>query len=583
MGWKEKVFMHYKNFKTAVYFPAWIAPDITKEQLEKEYEFIETYIGLDKVYLEIHRNDTDVSKEKLLMIKEFLEGKGVTVSGGITTTIDDFEGAEPGKRRLFNTFCYTDPAMRDKVKKLAEFAADIFDEVILDDFYFTNCTCDRCIEAKGDRDWSEFRRELMKDVSVNLIVKPAKTVNPKVKMIIKYPNWRESFHNTGYLPDDQKDIFDETYIGTETRSTAYTDQHLPAYLSYSNVRYIENAWPGRNGGGWFDIFQCWSADRYMEQGYLTAFAKAKELMFFQWGDLIDNYFVGGMKIQLEKIDRMLDETGAPTGVPVYIPYGSSGENHLEMRLGMQGIPIEATPEFPADKNVILLTESAEKDEDIIEKLRKYVQAGGDAVITSGFLSKMVDELRNAGLTEAKATGRKMAVTRYQITGDDAGYIEDINPVIYPEIVHSNNNSWSLVNGGSGDYHSTLVLMSTYGKGRLYTAAIPENAADIGKMPRAVLDVLKRVLSTGLYASGKDFSMFTYDDGTLILYRYVKDKIRPSRVLVYTEGDYKTLVDVTTGETYVAEPYVVWQEFEIKKYMVADLILEPGVFKAFKWQ
>ena len=78
-------------------------------------------------------------------------------------------------------------------------------------------------------------------------------------------------------------------------------------------------------------------------------------------------------------------------------------------------------------------------------------------------------------------------------------------------------------------------------------------------------------------------MFTYDDGTLILYRYVKDKIRPSRVLVYTEGDYKTLVDVTTGETYVAEPYVVWQEFEIKKYMVADLILEPGVIKAFKWQ
>ena len=575
--------MHYKNFKTAVYFPAWIAPDMTKEQLEKDYDFIEKYVGLDKVYLEIHRYDTDVTKEKLLMIKSFLEEKGVAVSGGITTTIEDFEGAEPGKRRLFNTFCYTDPAMRDKVKKLSEFAAEIFDEVILDDFYFTNCTCESCIKAKGDRDWVTFRRDLMKDVSENLIVKPAKAVNPKVNMIIKYPNWRESFHSTGYLPDDQKDIFDETYIGTETRSTTYTDQHLPAYLSYSNVRYIENAWPGRNVGGWFDIFQCWSADRYMEQGYLTAFAKAKELTLFQWGDLIDNYFVGGLKIQLEKIDRMLDEAGAPTGVPVYIPYGSSGENHLEMRLGMQGIPIEATPEFPSDKNVILLTESAAKDENIIDKLKTFVQAGGDAVITSGFLGKMGEELRAAGLTEAVATGRKMDVTRYQITGDDAGYIEDVNPVIYPEIVHSNNNSWSLVNGGSGDYHSTLVLMSTYGKGRLYTAAIPENAADISKMPRAVLDVLKRILSTGLYASGRDFSMFTYDDGTLILYRYVKGKIRPSRVMVYTEGDYKTLVDVTTGETYVAEPYVVWQEFEIKKYMVADLILEPGVFKAFKWQ
>ena len=99
-------------------------------------------------------------------------------------------------------------------------------------------------------------------------------------MIIKYPNWRESFHFTGYLPGVQDTIFDATYIGTETRSPAYTDQHLPEYLSYSLVRFLENAWPGRCGGGWFDTYQCWSADRYIEQAYLTAFAKAKELMHF---------------------------------------------------------------------------------------------------------------------------------------------------------------------------------------------------------------------------------------------------------------------------------------------------------------
>ena len=200
--------------------------------------------------------------------------------------------------------------------------------MILDDYYFTNCCCDRCIKEKGDRDWVTFRRELMTDVSKNLVVGPSKAVNPNIKMIVKYPNWRESFHFTGYLPDAEKDIFDETYIGTETRNPRYTDQHLPEYLSYSLVRYIENAWPGRNGGGWFDTFQCWSADRYLEQAYLTAFAKAKELMHFQWSNLVDNHFVGGMKIQLEKIDKLMDGIGDPTGVPVYIPYASSGENHL---------------------------------------------------------------------------------------------------------------------------------------------------------------------------------------------------------------------------------------------------------------
>jgi len=243
---------HFKNFTTVVYIPAWTQRDLTREKLEKDYDFIEKYIGLDKVYLETHRGGIDIEEEKLLMIKDFLQGRGVTVSGGITTTIDDFEGAENGKRRLFNTFCYTDPAMREKLRQISEYTARLFDEVILDDFYFTNCTCERCIKEKGGRSWEQFRHELMMDVSKNLVVGPAKAANPNVKMVIKYPNWRESFHFTGYVPESQGDIFNATYIGTETRHPQYTDQHLPEYLSYSLARLMENAWPGRCGGGWVE-------------------------------------------------------------------------------------------------------------------------------------------------------------------------------------------------------------------------------------------------------------------------------------------------------------------------------------------
>ena len=81
----------------------------------------------------------------------------------------------------------------------------------------------------------------MKDVSENLVVGPAKKVNPKEKMIIKFPNWRESYHATGYRPDVEKDIFDMVYTGTETRASAYQDQHLPTYLSYSLVRWMDEA------------------------------------------------------------------------------------------------------------------------------------------------------------------------------------------------------------------------------------------------------------------------------------------------------------------------------------------------------
>ena len=581
---------HYRNFKTVVYIPAQVADAFTKEKLSEEYDFFEKYIGLDKVYLETHRGSVgagsggvDVDRDKIGWIRDFFESKGVEVSGGITTTIDDFEGAEPDKRRIFNTFCYSDPAMRERIKSISEYTAELFDEVILDDFYFTNCTCERCIRDKGDRDWVSFRKDLMKDVSKNLIVKPARAVNPKVRMVIKYPNWRESYHFNGYLPDEQEKIFDATYIGTETRSPAYADQHLPEYLSYSIVRYMENAWPGRNGGGWFDPYQCWSVDRYLEQAYLTAFAGAKELMHFQWADIVYNPFVTPLSLQLGKIDKMLDNIGKPVGIPAYIPYASSGENHLEMRLGMIGIPIEPTPVWPKEAARILLTESSAADEGVVDKLVEYIENGGDAVITTGFLSAAGDKLRAAGLTEAYVSNRKLSVTRYHITGDEAGYIDHKKPIFFPEIVHGNNASWSLLNGGDGDYHSSLFLRSAYGRGRLYILAVPDNYADIYRMPRVAADVFKRMMCPDTYASGSNISMFTYDDGSMILYRYVKGDVRPSHVRISTLKKASALIDTETGERMSVDTVTVREDFEEKTYYTVDVMLQPGIFRKLKFE
>ena len=572
----------YKNFKTVVYIPAEVAAKFTQESLAGDLAFLQKYIGLDKVYLETHRNNIDVEDAQLAMIKDYLESRGVTVSGGITTTINDFEGAEAGKQRLFGTFCYTDPAMRARLKEISERTAGIFDEIILDDFYFTNCTCERCIREKGDRDWVTFRRELMKDVSENLVVGPAKAVNPGVRMIVKYPNWRESYHFTGYVPEVQRDIFDATYTGTETRSPAYTDQHLPEYLSYSLVRYMENAWPGRNGGGWFDTYACWSTDRYLEQAYLTAFAKAKELMHFQWSDLIDNPFVAPMGMQLRKIDAMMESLGNPTGVPVYIPFASSGENHLEMRLGMLGVPMEPTPFFPGEAPRMLLTESSLADPDIVEKLESYVRAGGVAVVTSGFFREAGDAMRAAGLTEARLTGRKIPVTRYHITGAFAGFAEHRKPALYPEIVHGNNDSWSLLNGGDSDVHSTLFLRRAYGAGSLYILAVPELDADLYTMPKAAIDVVKRVLTGGEYVSGRNLSAFTYDDGSMILYRYVKGDLHPDTVTVRTRKKVRALVDTASGREIPVREERLWEDFTPAVEYAADIVLQPGTFAKYRF-
>ncbi len=64
---------HYRNFRTVVYIPAQVAAAFTTERLEKDYAFLEKYIGFDKVYLETHRNDCDVSEDQLKMVKQSRE------------------------------------------------------------------------------------------------------------------------------------------------------------------------------------------------------------------------------------------------------------------------------------------------------------------------------------------------------------------------------------------------------------------------------------------------------------------------------------------------------------------------------
>ena len=98
----------------------------------------------------------------------------------------------------FGTFDYEKRADRDECKKAVQLAARHFDTVILDDFFFYTSKSDADIAAKGARRWTQYRLETMRKVSTDLVLKPARAINPKIKMIIKYPNWYEHFQGLGY-------------------------------------------------------------------------------------------------------------------------------------------------------------------------------------------------------------------------------------------------------------------------------------------------------------------------------------------------------------------------------------------------
>ena len=173
---------NYKNFDVAVYCRVYEVREMKDPGwLESRWAAISRNVKVDKVYLETHRDMIVIDQATLDQAKKYFTGKGVKVAGGITITVNE--------RNQFETYCYTNPAHRQKLKEVVEFTARNFDEISLDDFFFTSCKCDSCIRAKGNKSWTEFRLGLMAEAGRSLVVGPAKAVNPKAAITIKYPNW----------------------------------------------------------------------------------------------------------------------------------------------------------------------------------------------------------------------------------------------------------------------------------------------------------------------------------------------------------------------------------------------------------
>jgi hypothetical protein len=556
--------MFYKNFKTVTYCVAGWINRVSEEQLRKDADFFQKYVKIDKIYLETFR-DEFASKEKIELVKSIMKEYGIEVSGGITPVTPDLNESDKKRQRLFNTFCYSNEPMRARIQEISEYTASLFDEFIIDDFFFTQCMCEDCIREKGNSSWKEFRLAKMLEVSENLIIKPAKKNNPKVNIIIKFPNWRESFHETGYNPEQQRTIFDSIYTGTETRHGAQQDQHLPRYLSYSLMRYMESAAPGKNGGGWFDPFECDRIDTYLEQAYLTAFSKPKEIMMFCWPALAENKRATPLGFMFDKLDALLERLGEPRGLKVYIPFNSQGDDHIEDFLGMAGIPIEPVCNFPifngvcgannyAFENSVLVTAASLTDEKIVEKLQSFVKSGGHVIATSSFMIGALEKYpKIKELTGMSYTGRNLSADEFQYktsTQNGRNYIKTNETIEFPLLEHRNNASWSLINAGHGEYHESILCYDTYGKGRFSVFTLPHMMSKIYSFPSPVLTSIREVLEvSGIWIDcGSGVSLFTYDNKTFGLYSYTWDGCAPLDFNIYIRGKIKELICISDSDT-----------------------------------
>jgi hypothetical protein len=570
---------NYTNFDVAIYIPVSVVRTFENpERLSNDWERISRQLKVDKVYIEVQRNRQLAGDDLLEQVKKFFLEKGVRVAGGMALS--------DGGSGQFRSFCYTDPKDREFIKQATELAARHFDEIIQDDFFFVTTKNDSDIAVKGTNTWTQFRLKLMDEAAENLIIKPARAVNPRVKLIIKFPNWYEHFQGSGYDLDREPKLFDGIYTGTETRDPEITDQNLQPYESYLIFRYFENIKPGGNGGGWVDTFNVRYVDRYAEQLWDTLFAKAPEMMLFNWASMLQSVRPGDRTnwqsvhtsfdynqllqaytnkapaglpeptiarvagYALEQVDPFLGKLGNPIGIASYKPYQSTGEDFLHNYLGMIGIPIDLHPTFPTNANLVMLTESAKFDPDIVAKIKARLVAGQSVIITSGLLRA----LQGKGIediVEVQYTDRKVLAHQYS-SGFGAGNgramgDETNSDVLFPEIDFLTNDAWALVRAMANGRGYPLLLMDRYGKGILYIWTIPDNFNDLYRLPASVTAAIKNYVMRGFpmrLDGPSQVALFAYDNHTYIVESYLPVE---TDVTVSVTGEFTQLKNLVTGE------------------------------------
>lgn len=167
--------------------------------------------GIEKVWLETFRHGREADTELLKTVRDEFTAAGFDVGGCITPTTKDFTPL---------LACFGNRENLELFARLAEKTASLFDEIILDDFVFTGCTCDTCSAEKSERrikSWEEFRRITQLELGKKYIVDPAKRTNPNVRVIIKFPCWYEKYAHGGYDILNASSVYDGIGLGTETR------------------------------------------------------------------------------------------------------------------------------------------------------------------------------------------------------------------------------------------------------------------------------------------------------------------------------------------------------------------------------
>ncbi len=380
----------------------------SQEGLQKAIEWCKR-TGVTQVYVESFRDGYRADPTALAKARDTLRTAGLGVSGCVTTT----RVGKPSTGWKEVACCYTDPETQHKLQTIFEYTADLFDEIMIDDFWFTDCACPDCDHARlakivtigkqtyavGGDNWDDYRCELMLRLSQERVIGPAKRINPAVKLIIKYPQWYDNFHVRGYEVIRESAAFDRIWVGTETRD--YEDKKwggTPPYEAYFIMRWLGGIGGSKCGGGWFDPYGT-TPRTYIEQARQTVLGGARESLLFCYGSLQNETGPQNIDSLQTNLPELLTaarqvKSRQIVGVAAYKPANSAPgkEPRVFDFIGMMGIPLVPCHEFPASAPAAFFSVHALKDPNLVARLKDFLGRGKPVLVTDGLAQALTNQV-----------------------------------------------------------------------------------------------------------------------------------------------------------------------------------------------
>ena len=530
-------------------------------------------LRLSKVYLE-NASGEPAAVATLREIATDLKARGIEVSGAVVPA------GEHGP------LCYNDAKDMAMLEGRVQVLAKVFDEIIVDDWLFTTCTCAKCLEGRGSDSWADYRSRLVAEQSKRHLIDAAKQVNPRVQVIIKYPNWYEGHRQHGYDVARQTPQFDGVSVGIETRQRATHDQHIPIYSGY-----VFQQWIGGDAGtkwrsAWLDNYDMQGADNdYVAEVWQAVLARTPEIIFWCAGVLhppapsASNYpHLVELMPDFDRLAGMID--GPARGIPIHLPLGSVGEYNVFGYLGMIGLPMAPRTTFPADTATAIFTQHSLRDPKLAAELLARVRAGKEVFLTWPLLQNLRDsELGRAFNVIGEGGTVASATFRVRENLWDGKPVAAPRPFAFPKIELS---TWPYVREVAlvrEDADFGVLLKTPYLEGQVDVLNLPDNSYDLLRLPEPVLNAIRRCffeeLGVRLVGPG-GVALYPYGGRQYVLYNMNDEPakvalrfpaVTPARVWKERMHDKSlTVADVEVGEgrwaRREAEVGLMLQPFEI---------------------